>query len=238
MKHPTLYRFLLTFACALACVYAYFLVVGLTSDDPRFPLIACAALVIPLLLVDRIRNAYTRTVWMPTLLSVISAVISFDVGWRWPLTHTVWEIPSFVISALWWAAVIVHVFVSVALVFGGAWFGLQLLRWWRLDRRSGFDTFVDMLHHGAVGYVKPYTRAFRATLLGALIGLVSGFMLGWVGAQLPVGALLIPYAGDVLRFAGGGAFGYWIATRHIEHAAWLRMRRRSARRDARPLAYS
>jgi hypothetical protein len=227
MKHPNLYRFLLSFACAIACVYAYFVVAGLQVDDRRFAGIAGASLVLTMLLVDRIRNSYTRTVWTPTLLSVVSAVISFDVGWRWPFSHTIWQMPQFALGVLWWATVILYVFASGAMLAGGAWFTLQLLRWWHLERRSGFDTFVDMLRHGSAGVAPAYLRAIRTTLIGAVIGLLSGFVLGWIGILLPSQLRFVPFVGDALRLLGGAAFGYWVATRHIERAAHLRMRMRA-----------
>jgi hypothetical protein len=230
MKHPNLYRFLLSFACAIACMYAYFIVAGLQVDDRRFAGFAGAGLALTMLLVDRIRNGYTRTVWAPTLLGVVSTVISFDIGWRWPFSHTLRQIPQFALGMLWWGTVIVHVFASVAILVGGVWFTVQLLRWWRLDRRSGFDTFLGMLQHGSSGVLPGYVRAIRSTLIGALIGLLSGFVLGWIGTLLPSSLRFVPFAGDALRLIGGAAFGYWIATRHIEHAAYLRMQKRASAR--------
>ncbi len=222
MKRPSLYRFLLTFACAIACVYTYFAIAAARSDSALFALIGCIGLMATLPLVKRIRSAYAKRVWLPTLMTVISATVSFDVGWRWPLTHTLSQLPSLLSGALWWIGVIAHAWISIGLLVAGVWFTAALLRWWRLEHVTGYDSFVELLDHGAGRVVPGYLRIGKAALIGAGPGLLAGLICGLIVTLLPPQARAIIYVGDVLRLLAGALFGFWSASRHVAEAASLK----------------
>jgi hypothetical protein len=218
MKHPTLFRILLTLACAIACLYAQMAVDAARSDNALFALGALLGACLTLPLIKKIRNRYTRRAWPDTLLMLIAGAAACAATLNWKAALSFGDVLTILGRCLHWTGVALYTWSAVGILLAGLWLLVAMPRWWRKPGHSGHMYFGDLVHDRLRSVYPVYVHRGGILLLGALGGALLGSVLSWIITLAGFSFGLLPFWIHVsMRLLLGGLFG-WIAARwHLDN---------------------
>ncbi len=218
MKHPTLFRVLLTLACAIACLYAQMAVDAMRGDNALFAAGAMAGACLTLPLIRTIRNRYTRRAWPDTLLALIAGSAACSAALHWKATLGLGDLLTLLSRQLHWAGVVLYAWCAAAMLGGGLWLFVAMQRWWRTPGYSGHAYFSELALDSMRAAYPLFVRAGGVAFVGAFAGGLLGALLALVLALAGLSFALLPFWLHVLmRLSIGGLFGWLAARWHVQN---------------------